>query len=618
MEADAAGHCARCAQQSSEIRRLQTIIDFLKEELRETQRKLESARMETVAQRQVAIAVKPSLSTAQIPLHEVAPSRVNASVGLAAQLPSTVLESIAEQQGGALKVAPAVVSHALKAVSLQELSAIDEEDAVDVEDRKKKENDGIEFYPSSPEGERQEEGRQEKMIAAAGGDALLRGHSSSRRRQQLMLPKTPHQDSAPFEEREEQEGEGEEHDQDDGNELLDEQSLLSSSQSSDASGGTLSLQGEILRGSTVEGAKTPRAVRYGMRKMMITEGAGAEAGGPVAAAATTAARSTVVPALHRAHRPPPSLVLVAKPSSEWLDLPRCQNRQCNADFGLLVWRHHCRLCGGSFCHSCSSKTLPLITAGSGGSSSNGAVGSGGPTTRERTPPRSGGAPAAAASSRVAQAARRGYSSSSSSSNNNTSHTTASLTEKTEQRVCDHCHAVATARLQRRQQQQQAKAAAAAAATSSNVVPLAAAALPSMLPLQLPIVPPTVSSSALSSSSSSRGAIGAGGSGSGKENVVGTGVVSGIDLSQGSTKVAAGGVRKGVIGPAAAAATAGTIPSVIAGQPATHTGAGAGAAVGASAVVEEDEEAARRRRRRERAVLMPVAKPTLQHYSGRRY
>jgi len=65
----------------------------------------------------------------------------------------------------------------------------------------------------------------------------------------------------------------------------------------------------------------------------------------------------------RAARRLPPLSLVAKPATEWsADVRLCQATGCGAEFGLLVWRHHCRLCGGAFCARCSSRALLLQPA----------------------------------------------------------------------------------------------------------------------------------------------------------------------------------------------------------------------------------------------------------------
>ncbi|KAJ7585781.1 FYVE zinc finger-domain-containing protein [Mycena floridula] len=38
----------------------------------------------------------------------------------------------------------------------------------------------------------------------------------------------------------------------------------------------------------------------------------------------------------------------------------CDNFFCAKEFSLFERRHHCRKCGGVFCHSCSSQLLPLL------------------------------------------------------------------------------------------------------------------------------------------------------------------------------------------------------------------------------------------------------------------
>lgn len=38
----------------------------------------------------------------------------------------------------------------------------------------------------------------------------------------------------------------------------------------------------------------------------------------------------------------------------------CDNFFCRAQFSLFERRHHCRKCGGVFCHKCSERSLPLL------------------------------------------------------------------------------------------------------------------------------------------------------------------------------------------------------------------------------------------------------------------
>ncbi|KAF4623354.1 hypothetical protein D9613_001571 [Agrocybe pediades] len=40
----------------------------------------------------------------------------------------------------------------------------------------------------------------------------------------------------------------------------------------------------------------------------------------------------------------------------------CDNFYCRTTFGLFERKHHCRKCGGVFCHSCTSRTTPLLDA----------------------------------------------------------------------------------------------------------------------------------------------------------------------------------------------------------------------------------------------------------------
>ena len=83
---------------------------------------------------------------------------------------------------------------------------------------------------------------------------------------------------------------------------------------------------------------------------------------PLVRSAEASARlSSVAPGVRRPQLPP--LSLVAKPASEWsADVRLCQATGCGAEFGLLVWRHHCRLCGGAFCARCSARELQLQPA----------------------------------------------------------------------------------------------------------------------------------------------------------------------------------------------------------------------------------------------------------------
>jgi hypothetical protein len=41
------------------------------------------------------------------------------------------------------------------------------------------------------------------------------------------------------------------------------------------------------------------------------------------------------------------------------DVSRCM--MCSAAFGLLRWKHHCRLCGNLICHDCSSTVTVVAT-----------------------------------------------------------------------------------------------------------------------------------------------------------------------------------------------------------------------------------------------------------------
>ena len=53
---------------------------------------------------------------------------------------------------------------------------------------------------------------------------------------------------------------------------------------------------------------------------------------------------------------------VATVATEWIAMAALCMR-CSAGFGLLSRRHHCRHCGGVFCHSCSKTRLPLLRLG---------------------------------------------------------------------------------------------------------------------------------------------------------------------------------------------------------------------------------------------------------------
>ncbi|PAA73200.1 hypothetical protein BOX15_Mlig021178g1 [Macrostomum lignano] len=54
--------------------------------------------------------------------------------------------------------------------------------------------------------------------------------------------------------------------------------------------------------------------------------------------------------------------MLTKEAPEWVpdcSSPRCSNGGCRVEFTLLRRRHHCRACGGLFCHSCSSWSASL-------------------------------------------------------------------------------------------------------------------------------------------------------------------------------------------------------------------------------------------------------------------
>ena len=55
-------------------------------------------------------------------------------------------------------------------------------------------------------------------------------------------------------------------------------------------------------------------------------------------------------------QPNPSLVDTNGPP-EWAESPMCI--RCRSEFSFSVRQHHCRRCGKSFCHACSSRELPL-------------------------------------------------------------------------------------------------------------------------------------------------------------------------------------------------------------------------------------------------------------------
>lgn len=52
--------------------------------------------------------------------------------------------------------------------------------------------------------------------------------------------------------------------------------------------------------------------------------------------------------------------LLSEPPPVWVpDESANECAHCSSAFGLLLWRHHCRRCGGVFCDACSSKTVEL-------------------------------------------------------------------------------------------------------------------------------------------------------------------------------------------------------------------------------------------------------------------
>jgi hypothetical protein len=47
------------------------------------------------------------------------------------------------------------------------------------------------------------------------------------------------------------------------------------------------------------------------------------------------------------------------PRDYWVDDSKCKAcYECEAPFGLLVRRHHCRICGRIFCATCTSNSVP--------------------------------------------------------------------------------------------------------------------------------------------------------------------------------------------------------------------------------------------------------------------
>lgn len=43
----------------------------------------------------------------------------------------------------------------------------------------------------------------------------------------------------------------------------------------------------------------------------------------------------------------------------WVDDAKCKAcYECEAPFGLLVRRHHCRICGRIFCGNCTASSVP--------------------------------------------------------------------------------------------------------------------------------------------------------------------------------------------------------------------------------------------------------------------
>ena len=57
--------------------------------------------------------------------------------------------------------------------------------------------------------------------------------------------------------------------------------------------------------------------------------------------------------------PPPVAMDASHPL--WVaDEARDTCADCGAVWSLLVWRHHCRHCGGVFCGDCTAATFPLL------------------------------------------------------------------------------------------------------------------------------------------------------------------------------------------------------------------------------------------------------------------
>lgn len=60
---------------------------------------------------------------------------------------------------------------------------------------------------------------------------------------------------------------------------------------------------------------------------------------------------------------PESAPVTLVPVAQWVpDESVAQCPTCSARFSLFNRKHHCRACGGVFCHACSSQQLPLTVA----------------------------------------------------------------------------------------------------------------------------------------------------------------------------------------------------------------------------------------------------------------
>ena len=88
-----------------------------------------------------------------------------------------------------------------------------------------------------------------------------------------------------------------------------------------------------------------------------------DAGTGAGACAPTPAHVLAVAPPVSASSATPARPLTALPVSAWTAEARaCMAEGCGAEFGVLLWRHHCRLCGGAFCAHCSARELRLASA----------------------------------------------------------------------------------------------------------------------------------------------------------------------------------------------------------------------------------------------------------------